>query len=86
MLLKGICDALAKAGFQVIMPDCHRGDTAEGKGDIVGWVASSSYDDVIKGDFETIMEFSANGVTSVGAIGFCWGAWAWDKAASSGIE
>merc|ERR1719181_1187625 len=34
--LKGICDTFADQGFYVIMPDCHRGDTATGKADVIG--------------------------------------------------
>ena len=86
--MKGVCDTLAGEGYHVIMPDVHRGKTAEGEADLLGWVAGNSgWEEVLSADFEAIMqEFERVGVTSVGALGFCWGAWAWAKAAASGID
>jgi dienelactone hydrolase len=89
--LKGICDSLAKEGYLVIMPDCHRGETAdvEGKADMFGWIAESSWEAVVKGDVEAVMSvFAMNGIApeDVGALGFCFGAWVWAKAASEGVN
>ncbi len=72
--LKGICDTFAKEGYYVIMPDCFRGDTANGKSDFMAWITVATPWSNVKFDFEAIMkEFKAAGVTEIGAIGYCWG-------------
>ncbi|GMH71657.1 hypothetical protein TrLO_g15413 [Triparma laevis f. longispina] len=84
--LKGICDSFASYGYLAIMPDCHRGDTALGKPDIPKWVAEVDYD-VVGKDLEDIRSYlSSLEITSISSIGFCWGAWAWAKAASSNFN
>lgn len=84
--LKGICDTLAAEGYFVVMPDCHRGTTAAGKPDFGAWVNTFSWESHIKADFEKIFAFlEGKGARSVGAIGFCWGAWAHCKASANGF-
>lgn len=84
--LKGICDTLANEGYLVVMPDCHRGDTAAGKADFAAWARETPWAKVNK-DLLAVMAFlEAKGATSVGAIGFCWGVWALAKASSEGFD
>jgi dienelactone hydrolase len=84
--LKGICDSLAKEGYLAIMPDCHRGDTANGKADVVSWVSTFPWEGRVKEDFSALFShLSSLGVTRVCSIGFCWGSWANSKAASEGL-
>lgn len=84
--LKGICDTFADHGYYVIMPDCHRGDTAAGKENIPAWVATFPYSTVVGPDFKKMMDhLSGKGATSVGSIGFCWGVWALCKASAEGV-
>mmetsp|Transcript_6018 Transcript_6018/g.17212 ORF Transcript_6018/g.17212 Transcript_6018/m.17212 type:complete len:286 (+) Transcript_6018:46-903(+) len=84
--LKGICDTLADEGFFVVMPDCHRGDTAAGKSNTAQWIGQSPYSTVVGPDIKRLMDWlTAKGATSVGAMGFCWGVWALAKASASGV-
>jgi dienelactone hydrolase len=86
--LKGICDTLGE-NFYVVMPDCHRGDTANGKPDIPGWVAETPWEGKVKLDFDAIfahIKETSPSSNKVGAVGFCWGAWAGCKASSEGME
>ena len=84
--LKGITDSLADAGYHAVLPDMFRGDTANGKPDMVGWIAQTTWGSIAP-DFDALMAyFAGQGVTSVGAIGFCWGAWSFAKAASEGVS
>ncbi|GMH52918.1 hypothetical protein TrST_g3862 [Triparma strigata] len=85
--LKGICDHFSSSGYIAIMPDCHRGDSALNKPDIPKWVSKTDWSPTIKCDFDLLKVYlDEKGVTSISAIGFCWGAWAWAKAASEGFE
>lgn len=82
--MKGICDTLAEAGFFVLMPDCHRGETAKTQDDFVAWITKFPWEPLIKTDFQRMMTWlEGKGATSVGAIGFCWGVWAFCKASST---
>lgn len=84
--LKGICDTLANEGYLVIMPDCHRGDTAAGKADFKAWAQQTPWAKV-NADLTLVMGWlGERGATSVGAIGFCWGVWALAKASSEGFD
>ena len=86
--LKGICDTLGE-NFYVVMPDCHRGDTANGKPDIPSWVAETPWEGKVKLDFDAIfahIKETSPSSNKVGAVGFCWGAWAGCKASSEGME
>lgn len=84
--LKGIADTLANEGFLVVMPDCHRGETAATQTDFGAWISKFSWDAVISKDFERMFKWlEGKGAKSIGAIGFCWGVWAFCKAASVGV-
>lgn len=83
--LKGICDSLAAEGYFVVMLDCHRKDTADGKDDMLAWIAATPFE-VVSADYERVLNYvSEKGATSVGAMGFCWGVWAFCKASASGL-
>jgi dienelactone hydrolase len=85
--LKGICDTLAAEGYFVVMPDCHRGTTAAGQEDFGAWCKGYSWESHIKEDFTKLFKLlGEKGATSVGAIGFCWGAWALCKASGEGFD
>lgn len=84
--LKGICDTLADEGFFVVMPDCHRGETALGQPNTAEWIAKTPYGTVVGPDIGRLIDWlTSQGATSVGAMGFCWGVWALAKASASGI-
>ena len=54
---------------------------------LLQWVAETPWDPTVKGDFTLLMDFiKSKNLEKVCAIGFCWGAWAWAKAASSGFS
>ena len=85
--LRSICDMLGAEGYHVVLPDCHRGDSAAGKEDKVGWIRSVSQPvggvvDDVRLSTEWLRE---RGVSSVGAVGFCWGAWAFAHASAAGV-
>eukprot|EP00615_Pteridomonas_danica_P004793 CAMPEP_0114348878 /NCGR_PEP_ID=MMETSP0101-20121206/15076_1 /TAXON_ID=38822 ORGANISM="Pteridomonas danica, Strain PT" /NCGR_SAMPLE_ID=MMETSP0101 /ASSEMBLY_ACC=CAM_ASM_000211 /LENGTH=243 /DNA_ID=CAMNT_0001487099 /DNA_START=16 /DNA_END=747 /DNA_ORIENTATION=- len=85
--MKGICDTLASEGFYVIMPDCHRGTTASDQPDFVAWCIQYNWEKVIASDFKKMLSFLEDkGVTDIGAIGFCWGVWAFCKASANGVS
>jgi len=84
--LKAICDQFAKEGFLVVMPDCHRGESAATQSDFMAWIKKFTWEAVIAADFERLMTWlNGQGASSVGAIGFCWGVWALCKASSVGV-
>jgi len=84
--LKGICDTLAAEGYYVMMPDCHRGTTKDSTPDFGKWLMEYSWESKVAGDFAKMLShLETRGITSTGAIGFCWGAWALCKASSSGV-
>ena len=85
--LRSICDTLASEGFHVVLPDCHRGDSAEGKPDKVAWIRSISQPvDGVVADVRRAADWlRERGVRSVGAVGFCWGAWAFAHASAAGV-
>jgi len=84
--LKGICDTVADEGFFVVMPDCHRGETATGQPDPMAWVAKFPYASVVGPDLQRLISWlQEKGATSIGAMGFCWGVWALAKASASGL-
>ena len=63
----------------MVMPDCHRGDTAAGKADFAAWARETPWAKVSK-DLTAVMAFlEGKDAKSVGAIGFCWGVWALAK-------
>eukprot|EP00127_Corallochytrium_limacisporum_P000055 Clim_evm34s2 gene=Clim_evmTU34s2 len=76
-----ICDQLADAGFNVILPDYYRGNdcvTANadvGSDGFVPWVQKYPYAGV-KADAEKAIKYlKDHGATKVGSFGHCWGCW-----------
>ena len=84
--LKNICDQLASEGYFVVMPDHMRGETMStgGQGFLKKW---ADYDSVTGPDItEKLLPYlKQNGVTKIGAIGFCWGAWVIHRASAAGV-
>ena len=86
--LRGICDTLAvEGGYHIALPDIHRGDTAAGKDDKIGWIRSVSTP--VQGVVDDVRAATAwlqeGGARRVGAVGFCWGAWAFAHASAAGV-
>lgn len=82
--LKTIADSFANQSYHVICLDSFRGETKENNPALVPWLQKYPFETVVKPDIETCLEFllSKNVTRSnVGALGFCWGAWAIAKAA-----
>jgi len=79
--IKSVCDAIALAGFHVAMPDVYDGtDIAKegGLGDekAMAWLKTVTAWDAQSKLLEPALELlKSKGVTKVGAIGFCWGAY-----------
>lgn len=96
---KGIADTLAAEGYFVVMPDCFRKDNADAyrkranTEDVMPWIKGYSWEKVVGPDFSNLLnwivyEKECPGVNSglkVGAIGFCWGVWAFIKASGAGL-
>ena len=82
-----ICDYFAEQGYYAIAPDCFRGERKDKqKGSIVSWLRKFPID-IVKSDIETTCsQLKSYGVSSIGVIGFCWGAWALTKASAIGIS
>lgn len=75
---KSIADYFSNHGFEVIAPDCFRGETKANVSLPLGeWLAKFPYEDVVKRDTKDCKDYlKQKGVESIGAIGFCWGVWA----------
>jgi dienelactone hydrolase len=80
--IKSVCDQIACAGFHVVMPDLY-GEEASiaDKGgfanpDAQEWLKQFSNDDSSK-KLDSVYSYLKDtvGVTSIGALGFCWGAY-----------
>ena len=84
--LKNICDQLGSEGYFVVMPDHMRGETMAtgGQGFLKKW---ADYNSVTGRDItEKLLPYlKQNGVTKIGAIGFCWGAWVIHRASAAGV-
>jgi dienelactone hydrolase len=86
--LKGICDHYASQGYYVIMPDVMRGDSMskpenQGENQAAFFGKWGKYDET---DSKTLFEHIANkGITEIGAIGFCYGAWLMFKMSAHGF-
>ncbi|KAL3940755.1 MAG: hypothetical protein SGBAC_004762 [Bacillariaceae sp.] len=81
--IHSLCDYLAANGnFHVLCVDCFRGETKDDHPNMVPWFQSVPYDPVVAKDTAICREYLMDklGCESVGAIGFCWGAWAIGKA------
>ncbi|CAE7508056.1 unnamed protein product [Symbiodinium sp. CCMP2456] len=84
--LMGIADTLADQGYRVLLSDPFYGDSAVGKEDIMGWITQFPFEKKIGADIEAcVKHLQDQGCSSVGAVGFCWGVWAFCKSASMGV-
>lgn len=87
--IHSICDYLAEqGGLHVLCVDCFRGQTiADHPDDFVAWIQSTPYDPLVAEDTRVCLEYlqSKHGITAIGTIGFCWGAWAIGKSSVAGI-
>lgn len=88
--IKGVVDQFGKAGFYAVMPDVY-GDSA-GVNDFGGFGSPGGKAFLEGHDWKSLApkldevyaEMKANGVESIGIIGFCWGAWVVFHASSTG--
>lgn len=87
--IRSLCDYLARHGnFHVIVPDCFRGETrGDHTDDFVAWIRRTPYETVVARDTQTCLDWlrEHQGVTKVGAVGFCWGAWAVGRSSAAGV-
>jgi len=83
--VKSFCDALAKSGLMVIMPDFYKENGGGGVNDYGGFGAKEGQDFIKKATFPQLEKNmdkvvahlkEAHGIDRVGIIGFCWGCWA----------
>jgi len=85
--LKHICDLLANAGFNVVMPDFFRGDNMPDNGDFTrfgDWIKKFPWSKVEQDLFgKAVPLLEQNGAKSIGILGFCWGSWVVFHASSS---
>ena len=88
--VKTVCDALALSGFHVCMPDLY--GKAQGVNDFGGFGSPTgkkflqqfTVDDLMPKFDKAIAHLKSKGCTSIGAVGFCWGAYAVFKLSATG--
>ena len=88
--VKSVCDAVALAGFHVCMPDVY--GSSQGVNDFGGFGSDTGkdflkqypFDDLEPKFDKAIAHLKSKGCTSIGAVGFCWGAWAVFKLSATG--
>lgn len=79
--IKSCCDSLALAGFHVAMPDVYDGTDIAKEGGLgnekaMAWLKTLTVWDVQSKLLEPAFDLlKSKGVTSIGAIGFCWGSY-----------
>jgi len=82
-----IADQLADSGFYVLLPDFFRGNpwSESRTDDRLEWIKTIS-PDIILNDFQTLWKYieSVGNTAKIGAMGFCWGAFAAVLASSTG--
>lgn len=86
--IHSLCDYLAINGnFHVLCVDCFRGETKDDHADMIAWFKTVPYDPVVAQDTKLCLDYltTKHGVTSFGAIGFCWGAWVIGKSCEAGV-
>ena len=80
--VKSVCDSIAAAGFHVVMPDVYGGgvdiDDLGGIGSDGGkaLLVANNWTSLAPKFAEACALLTSHGATSIGAAGFCWGAWA----------
>lgn len=87
--IKGVCDQLASEGFMIIMPDVYHGTNITeqgGFGSETGMAFLKGKDwPSLEPELDACIKYlKDNGVSKVGALGFCWGAWPVFKLSSKG--
>eukprot|EP00750_Incisomonas_marina_P020168 INCI3783.1.p1 GENE.INCI3783.1~~INCI3783.1.p1 ORF type:complete len:521 (+),score=117.40 INCI3783.1:389-1951(+) len=94
--IRQVCDQFAAAGFYVILPDYYRGDqwsderqAKEGREGIVPFIAQFKWAGALENDFKAAVAHAREqpgigAAGKIGAVGFCWGAWAAVRASTSG--
>ena len=91
--VKSVCDALAMNGFHVCMPDVY-GDS-KGVNDFGGFgspegaafLKQFTVEDLAPKFDKAIAHLKSKGCTDIGAVGFCWGAWAvWELSATGKLK
>ncbi|KAJ7362833.1 Alpha/Beta hydrolase protein [Mycena albidolilacea] len=89
-----LVDDFARNGFKVVCPDILQGDPipedallgVEGGFDVFGWLATHGTEYARPPLDKVLAAFKAEGVTSVGAVGYCYGArWVFDLAFDGAI-
>uniref|UniRef100_A0A6B2LGN8 Dienelactone hydrolase domain-containing protein n=1 Tax=Arcella intermedia TaxID=1963864 RepID=A0A6B2LGN8_9EUKA len=75
--LKLICDQLAHAGFQVLMPDFERNDPFDGNWpNFNAWLLKTPWSKVHDDLVTKVLPFlKGHGAKTFGILGFCWGNW-----------
>lgn len=89
--VKGVCDQLASAGFTVVMPDVYNGtnileEGGLGNADAMAWLKAVTVWEDLGAKFNAVIgELRSRGASSVGAFGFCWGAYPVLKLSAEGV-
>jgi dienelactone hydrolase len=87
--VKSIGDKLASKGYNVVIVDCFRGETAakNPQANLVEWLSKFTWSTISK-DVNVVIDYIVEqGIKrdSIAAIGFCWGGWAIAKSSSQGV-
>lgn len=88
--VKSVCDAIAMNGFHVCMPDVY--GESQGVNDFGGFGTDTGKDFLKQFTWanlepkldKAITHLKSKGCTSIGAVGFCWGAWVVFKLSATG--
>ncbi|PSR94798.1 Endo-1,3 like [Actinidia chinensis var. chinensis] len=75
--LRKLADKVASAGFYVVVPDFFNGDyfdPANAEWPLELWVQSHGTDKGFEEAKQVVAALESNGVSAIGAAGFCWGA------------
>jgi len=76
---KQTADRLGEAGFRVVMPDIFRGNPWTEMPivypKLLAWLNDVASDEIVMRDIKNVVQsLKDDGVATVGAVGFCWGA------------
>ncbi|GAA0142117.1 hydrolase [Lithospermum erythrorhizon] len=75
--LRKLADKVAAAGYHVVVPDFLNGDPHDPKNaekPLLEWIKSHSPEHAVEDAKSVIAALKSQGITAVGAAGFCWGA------------
>ncbi|GAA0154796.1 hydrolase [Lithospermum erythrorhizon] len=76
-LLRKIADKVAASGYYVVVPDFMNGDPYDHQNKerpLTNWLESHAPENAVMDAKSVIAALKSQGVTAVGAAGFCWGA------------